>query len=131
MPCARSRPDIAIGADLIAGFPTETEAMHGNLAIVRDCGVVHGHVFPYSPPRYARRANAAVAPATVRARAAETAVAAERALARIAGRPSARSACERDGTGHSPEFAPYRLPEGGRGHHRHPDADKDHRRMLA
>jgi threonylcarbamoyladenosine tRNA methylthiotransferase MtaB len=41
------RPDIAIGADLIAGFPTEDEAMHrANRSIVRELGIVHGHVFP-------------------------------------------------------------------------------------
>ena len=44
------RPEIAIGADLIAGFPTEDETMHANnLSIVGELGVVHGHVFPYSP----------------------------------------------------------------------------------
>jgi len=44
------RPEIAIGADIIAGFPTENEAMFENsLALVRDCRIVHGHVFPYSP----------------------------------------------------------------------------------
>jgi threonylcarbamoyladenosine tRNA methylthiotransferase MtaB len=44
------RPEIAIGADIIAGFPTEDEAMFDNsLALVRECGIVHGHVFPYSP----------------------------------------------------------------------------------
>ncbi|MBB5986257.1 tRNA (N(6)-L-threonylcarbamoyladenosine(37)-C(2))-methylthiotransferase MtaB [Sphingobium lignivorans] len=44
------RPDIAIGADIIAGFPTEDEAMfERSLSLVRDCGIVHGHVFPYSP----------------------------------------------------------------------------------
>ena len=112
-----ARPDIAIGADLIAGFPTETEAMHANnLAIVRDCGVVHGHVFPYSPrPGTPAARMPQVAPATVRARAAEirAAVAAERArwLASLVGAPREVLA-ERDGTGHSPEFAPYRLPEG-------------------
>ena len=43
------RPDAALGADLIAGFPTETEAMFRNsLALVEDCGLVHLHVFPYS-----------------------------------------------------------------------------------
>ena len=47
-----ARPDVAIGADLIAGFPTESEAMFANsLAIVADCDVVFGHVFPYSPRR--------------------------------------------------------------------------------
>ena len=46
----RLRPDIVFGADLIAGFPTETEAMFaGSLALVEDCGLTHLHVFPYSP----------------------------------------------------------------------------------
>jgi threonylcarbamoyladenosine tRNA methylthiotransferase MtaB len=45
-----ARPDIAIGADLIAGFPTETEAMFENSrALIADCGIVHAHIFPYSP----------------------------------------------------------------------------------
>jgi threonylcarbamoyladenosine tRNA methylthiotransferase MtaB len=44
------RPDIAIGADLIAGFPTESEEMHrNNLSIIDRCDVVHGHIFPFSP----------------------------------------------------------------------------------
>jgi threonylcarbamoyladenosine tRNA methylthiotransferase MtaB len=44
------RPQIAIGADLIAGFPTETDAMAANsLALVEDCDIVMGHIFPYSP----------------------------------------------------------------------------------
>ncbi|MFN3614916.1 MAG: tRNA (N(6)-L-threonylcarbamoyladenosine(37)-C(2))-methylthiotransferase MtaB [Rubrimonas sp.] len=43
------RPDIVFGADLIAGFPTETDAMFDNsLALVRDCGLTWLHVFPYS-----------------------------------------------------------------------------------
>jgi threonylcarbamoyladenosine tRNA methylthiotransferase MtaB len=46
----RLRPDIVFGADLIAGFPTETEAMFENsLSIVDECGVTHLHVFPFSP----------------------------------------------------------------------------------
>ncbi|WP_443971029.1 tRNA (N(6)-L-threonylcarbamoyladenosine(37)-C(2))-methylthiotransferase MtaB [Sphingobium sp. CR28] len=45
-----ARTDIAIGADIIAGFPTETEAQfQESIDIVAECGVVHGHVFPYSP----------------------------------------------------------------------------------
>ncbi|WP_428684166.1 MiaB/RimO family radical SAM methylthiotransferase [Sphingopyxis sp.] len=45
-----ARPDIAIGADLIAGFPTEDEAMFANsLALIEDCDIVFGHIFPYSP----------------------------------------------------------------------------------
>ncbi|WP_186399937.1 tRNA (N(6)-L-threonylcarbamoyladenosine(37)-C(2))-methylthiotransferase MtaB [Stappia sp. P2PMeth1] len=46
----RLRPDVVFGADIIAGFPTETEAMFANsLAIVDDCGLTHLHVFPFSP----------------------------------------------------------------------------------
>ena len=43
------RPDIALGADLIAGFPTETEDMfRRTLDLVEECGLVFLHVFPYS-----------------------------------------------------------------------------------
>ncbi|MAA98467.1 MAG: tRNA (N(6)-L-threonylcarbamoyladenosine(37)-C(2))-methylthiotransferase MtaB [Stappia sp.] len=46
----RLRPDVVFGADIIAGFPTETEEMFANsLAIVDDCGLTHLHVFPFSP----------------------------------------------------------------------------------
>jgi threonylcarbamoyladenosine tRNA methylthiotransferase MtaB len=45
----RLRPDVAFGADLIAGFPTETEAMFENsLGLVDECGLTHLHVFPFS-----------------------------------------------------------------------------------
>ncbi|MCB2117932.1 tRNA (N(6)-L-threonylcarbamoyladenosine(37)-C(2))-methylthiotransferase MtaB [Albidovulum sp.] len=45
----RLRPDIVFGADLIAGFPTETEAMFENsLKLVEECGLTFLHVFPYS-----------------------------------------------------------------------------------
>ena len=44
------RPDVVFGADIIAGFPTETEAMfEGTLAHVEACGLTWLHVFPYSP----------------------------------------------------------------------------------
>jgi threonylcarbamoyladenosine tRNA methylthiotransferase MtaB len=44
------RPALAIGADIIAGFPTEDEAMFANsLALLDDCDIVLGHIFPYSP----------------------------------------------------------------------------------
>jgi threonylcarbamoyladenosine tRNA methylthiotransferase MtaB len=46
----RLRPDTVFGADLIAGFPTETEAMfRQTLDLVEDCGLTHLHVFPFSP----------------------------------------------------------------------------------
>jgi threonylcarbamoyladenosine tRNA methylthiotransferase MtaB len=44
------RPDVVFGADLIAGFPTETEAMfQKSLDLVEECGLTHLHVFPFSP----------------------------------------------------------------------------------
>ncbi|WP_394198869.1 tRNA (N(6)-L-threonylcarbamoyladenosine(37)-C(2))-methylthiotransferase MtaB [Litoreibacter albidus] len=43
------RPDMTYGADIIAGFPTETDAMFENsLKLVEDCGLTWLHVFPYS-----------------------------------------------------------------------------------
>ncbi|MFL9503144.1 tRNA (N(6)-L-threonylcarbamoyladenosine(37)-C(2))-methylthiotransferase MtaB [Rhodopseudomonas palustris] len=46
----RLRPDIALGADLIAGFPTETDEMfQRSLDLVEECGLTFLHVFPYSP----------------------------------------------------------------------------------
>ena len=59
----RLRPDMVFGADLIAGFPTETEAMFANsLSLVDDCGLTFLHVFPYSRARGdARGAHAASA----------------------------------------------------------------------
>ena len=45
----RLRPDIAFGADLIAGFPTESEAMfERSLGLIEDCGLAYLHVFPFS-----------------------------------------------------------------------------------
>ena len=45
----RLRPDVVFGADLIAGFPTETEDMFANsLSVIDDCGLTYLHVFPYS-----------------------------------------------------------------------------------
>lgn len=46
----RLRPDVAFGADIIAGFPTETEEMFArSLDLVEECGLTFLHVFPYSP----------------------------------------------------------------------------------
>jgi threonylcarbamoyladenosine tRNA methylthiotransferase MtaB len=113
------RPDLAIGADLIAGFPTESEAHHAaNLSIVDELQIVHGHVFPYSPRPGTPAARMPPVPAhAVRARAAELRAAVgsvrEAWLRALVGRPLAVLA-ERDGTGHAPNFARVRLPEGTR-----------------
>ena len=46
----RLRPDIVFGADMIAGFPTETDEMfQRSLDLVGECGLTHLHVFPFSP----------------------------------------------------------------------------------
>jgi threonylcarbamoyladenosine tRNA methylthiotransferase MtaB len=46
----RLRPDVVFGGDIIAGFPTETEAMFArSVDLVGDCGLTHLHVFPFSP----------------------------------------------------------------------------------
>ena len=45
-----ARPGLTIGADLIAGFPTESEAAAANtLALIDDCDIVAAHIFPFSP----------------------------------------------------------------------------------
>lgn len=46
----RLRPDVVFGADIIAGFPTETDDMFArSLALVDECGLTQLHVFPFSP----------------------------------------------------------------------------------
>jgi len=46
----RLRPDIVFGGDIIAGFPTESEAMFArSLDLIEECGLTHLHVFPFSP----------------------------------------------------------------------------------
>lgn len=62
-----ARPDIAIGADLIAGFPTEDDAMAADtLALIDDCDVVHAHIFPYSERSGTPAAHMPAVPVPVR-----------------------------------------------------------------
>lgn len=109
------RPEIALGADLIAGFPTERAAAHAdNRSIIADLNIVHGHVFPYSPrPSTPAARMPQVDSALIKARAAElrVAVAAQRSrwLSTQVGKQLAVLA-ERDGTGHAPNFARVQLP---------------------
>jgi len=110
------RPEIAIGADIIAGFPTEDEAMFAqSLALVRDCGIVHGHVFPYSPRTGTPAARMPqLDRALIRDRAARlrAACAQERArwLQSLVGTDQ-RVLVETSGlAGHGEGFAPVRLP---------------------
>ena len=109
------RADIAVGADLIAGFPTENEAHHAdNLSIIAELDIVHGHVFPYSPrPGTPAARMPQLAAPLIKQRAAElrAAVGEQRSawLAAQIGRPLSVLA-ERDGTGHAPNFARVQLP---------------------
>lgn len=112
-----ARPGIAIGADLIAGFPTESAQMHAaNLAIVADCDVVHGHIFPFSPrPGTPAARMPQVEPQLVRERAGELrAAVASRRDRWLDDHVGTRRAvlAERDGTGHAPDFARFALPPG-------------------
>ncbi len=113
-----ARPEIAIGADLIAGFPTETEAQSLNtLALLDDCDIVLGHIFPYSP-----RAGTPAArmpqhdAATIRARAQRLRDAAEARrlgwLASLVGTQQSLLVERLDGRGHIGNYAPARLATG-------------------
>ena len=103
------RPDIVFGADLIAGFPTETEAMFDNsLAIVAECGLTHLHVFPFSPRHGTPAARMPQLPrGVVKERAARLRAAGEAAYARhlssLAGTEQA-ILVERDGLGRTEDF---------------------------
>ncbi len=109
------RPEVAIGADLIAGFPTEDDFAHRhNMSIIQEIGIVHGHVFPYSPrPETPAARMPQCSPQTIRDRAAElrACIAQERAawLASLIGQPQEVLA-ERGETGHARNFAPVKLP---------------------
>ena len=79
----RLRPEIVFGADIIAGFPTETEEMFANsLKLIDDCGLTFLHVFPFSPRKGtpAARMPQVKGPA-IRDRAARLRAAGEAALA--------------------------------------------------
>jgi threonylcarbamoyladenosine tRNA methylthiotransferase MtaB len=67
----RLRPDVAFGGDIIAGFPTESEAMfERSLDLIDQCGLTHLHVFPFSArPGTPAARMPQVAPAVVKARA--------------------------------------------------------------
>jgi threonylcarbamoyladenosine tRNA methylthiotransferase MtaB len=111
----QARRDVAIGADLIAGFPTETEAMFANtLALLHDCDIVHAHVFPYSERDGTPAARMPqVAPELRRERAARLRAAAEarkaRWLASLVGTTQAVLVEKPGDRGHTPGFAEARL----------------------
>ncbi|MGU3465870.1 tRNA (N(6)-L-threonylcarbamoyladenosine(37)-C(2))-methylthiotransferase MtaB [Methylobacterium sp. C33D] len=111
----RLRPDTVFGADLIAGFPTETEAQFArSLDLVAECGLTHLHVFPYSPRPGTPAARMPPVPAeAVRARAARLRTAGADALRRHLDAQVGRRLivlAERGGVGRSPDFTAVRLP---------------------
>ncbi len=110
----RLRPDVVFGADIIAGFPTETETMFENsLKLIEDCGLTYLHVFPYS----SRPGTPAARMPQVDGRErkeragrlrAEGAAARQRFFERRVG-ARAQVLVERPGHGHSEQFAPVSL----------------------
>jgi threonylcarbamoyladenosine tRNA methylthiotransferase MtaB len=103
------RPDVAFGADLIAGFPTETEAMFENtLRLVADAGLSFLHVFPFSPRPGTPAARMPALPRPeVKARAARLRAAGEAALARHLDRQVGRTLMglvERDRVARAEDF---------------------------
>jgi len=105
-----ARPEIALGADLIAGFPTESEtAFESTLSLIEECGLAFVHAFPFSPragtpaarmPQVDRR--------VVKTRAARLRAAGAAALARHLDRWVGREAValvERDGTARLADFS--------------------------
>ena len=118
-----ARPDMAFGADLIAGFPTETDAMFANtLASVDECGIDYLHVFPYSPrPQTPAAKMPQVAREVVKARAALLRQKGGERLALRLGQhvgQTAMALVEAGGRARLSNFAPVRIdgasPEPGR-----------------
>ncbi|HEY2357584.1 MAG TPA: tRNA (N(6)-L-threonylcarbamoyladenosine(37)-C(2))-methylthiotransferase MtaB [Phenylobacterium sp.] len=103
------RPNTAFGADLIAGFPTETEAMFENtLSLVEEAGLSFLHVFPFSPRPGTPAARMPVVPrAAVKERAARLRAAGDVALSRHLQRQVGRTVMglvERDGVARAEDF---------------------------
>jgi threonylcarbamoyladenosine tRNA methylthiotransferase MtaB len=115
-----ARADATIGADLIAGFPTETEEMALNsLRLLDDCDVVAAHVFPFSPrPNTPAARMPQVVPQVAKARAARLREAAAARRLRWLDRQVGTIQpvlVENGGKGHSDSFAPVRVAGGNRG----------------
>jgi threonylcarbamoyladenosine tRNA methylthiotransferase MtaB len=108
------RPEIAIGADLIAGFPTETDEMHGNsLRLIDECDIVMAHIFPFSPKKGTPAARMPqVQPKALKARARRLReAAARRKGAWLEGLVGTRQnvLVEKEGFGHAENFAPVQI----------------------
>ncbi len=116
----RIRPDVVFGADLIAGFPTETEAMFDNsLRFIADCGLSFLHVFPFSPRQGTPAARMPqLDRALIKRRAARLRAAGETALqAMLAGEIGRTRAVlvEKPGFGRTEQFIPVSIDAGAPG----------------
>ena len=135
----RLRPDVVFGADIIAGFPTETEAMFArSLDLVDECGLTHLHVFPFSPrpgtpaarmPQVDARRRQGARPAAAREGRGGAAPPSRRR-----DRRARRVLTERGGIGRTEQFTPVRLAcagRAGRDARRRTMAGHDGRQLLA
>jgi threonylcarbamoyladenosine tRNA methylthiotransferase MtaB len=116
----RARPDATIGADLIAGFPTETEDRALNsLKLLDDCDIVAAHIFPFSPrPNTPAERMPQLAREVVKARAARLRAAASERRARwLNGLKGSMQPVliENGGKGHIDSFAPIAIAGATRG----------------
>ena len=110
----RLRPDVVFGADIIAGFPTETDTMFSrSLDLVDECGLTHLHVFPFSPrPGTPAAKMPQVSRAAVKERAGLLRAKGAAAMAHhLDGEIGARREvlAERGGIGRTEQFTPVRL----------------------
>lgn len=108
------RPDVVFGADLIAGFPTETEEMFQNtLSLIEVCSLSYLHIFPYSPrPGTPAARMPQVTPSRVKARAAALRQEGEKALLKSLTSFLGKQATvlmEKEYFGHTEHFAPVVL----------------------
>jgi len=111
----RVRPDVVFGADLIAGFPTETEEMFASsLSLVEDCGLTYLHVFPFSPRSGTPAARMPqVARSLVKERAGRLREKGAEALSRFLAAQAGSEVevlMESDSMGRTRQFAEIRLP---------------------
>lgn len=114
----RLRPETAFGADLIAGFPTETQAhFESTLGMIEECGLTWLHVFPYSPrPGTPAARMPQLDGRTIRERAARLRAAGQRRVAlHLDGELGERRRILMEGPrlGRTEQFAEVEFPEGG------------------